>query len=155
MTNTMKPVLAGALLAMVSFGIAGTASAAPVGNQTAAQPTSDMIQLVRHNNDDGMRNRDRDRDRMGQRRYSHRHHGRRCSKWNNHCRHYYRGYYYETPWWTLPLIIGGAVASSHSHGHGYSRHVEWCEDRYRSYNPRYNTWVSYSGHVHQCVSPYS
>ena len=31
MTNTMKPVLAGALLAMVSVGIAGTASAAPVG----------------------------------------------------------------------------------------------------------------------------
>jgi len=35
------------------------------------------------------------------------------------------------------------------------RHVEWCMDRYRSYNPRTNTWVSYSGDIRQCVSPYS
>jgi hypothetical protein len=27
-------------------------------------------------------------------------------------------------------------------------------DRYRSYNPRTNTWVSYSGNVNQCNSPY-
>jgi len=35
------------------------------------------------------------------------------------------------------------------------RHVEWCFNHYRSYNPRNNTWVSYSGEVRQCISPYS
>ena len=34
-------------------------------------------------------------------------------------------------------------------------HVRWCMERYRSYNARYNTWVSYDGDVRQCVSPYS
>ena len=34
-------------------------------------------------------------------------------------------------------------------------HEEWCMNRYRSYNPDTNTWVSYSGVVHQCVSPFS
>jgi hypothetical protein len=33
--------------------------------------------------------------------------------------------------------------------------VRWCEDRYRSYNVRTNTWVAYSGAVRQCISPYS
>jgi hypothetical protein len=32
--------------------------------------------------------------------------------------------------------------------------VAWCLNRYRSYNPRTNTWVSYSGRVRQCHSPY-
>jgi hypothetical protein len=36
-----------------------------------------------------------------------------------------------------------------------SDHVEWCRDRYRSYNVRTNTWVSYSGRVRECVSPFS
>ena len=34
-----------------------------------------------------------------------------------------------------------------------NEHVEWCLRRYRSYNPRDNTWVSYSGKVRQCISP--
>ena len=82
--------------------------------------------------------------------------GNRCSWRNDNCRHFHNGYYYETPWWTLPLIIGGSIAANNyddDGGYG-SRHVEWCLDRYRSYNPRNNTWVSYSGQVNQCNSPY-
>jgi hypothetical protein len=33
-------------------------------------------------------------------------------------------------------------------------HIQWCLNRYRSYNPRNNTWVSYSGEVHECISPF-
>ena len=51
------------------------------------------------------------------------------------------------------VAIGSAGAGYGYDGYG-SRHVEWCMDRYRSYNPRNNTWVAYSGRVHQCVSPY-
>ena len=82
--------------------------------------------------------------------------GRRCSKRSGNCRHFHNGYYYETPWWTLPLIIGGAIAADNfDNGGGYgNRHVEWCFDHYRSYNPRTNTWVAYSGQVNRCNSPY-
>ncbi len=35
-----------------------------------------------------------------------------------------------------------------------SAHAEWCFDRYRSYRPRSNTWISRSGRVRNCNSPY-
>lgn len=80
--------------------------------------------------------------------------GNRCSRRSNNCRHFHNGFYYQSPWWTLPLIVGGAIANNNDGGNYGSRHVEWCSERYRSYNPRYNTWVSYSGQVNQCNSPY-
>jgi hypothetical protein len=104
-----------------------------------------MIQLAASKNDRRMRpNWERNRD------------GNRCSKRGGNCRNFHNGYYYETPWWTLPLIIGGSIAANNNYdGGGYgSRHVEWCSDRYRSYNPRNNTWVANSGRVNQCNSPY-
>jgi BA14K-like protein len=80
---------------------------------------------------------------------------------------------------SLPLIIGGAYAANRYYGddyyggdygddydddHGYddgdyggglsSRHVRYCLNKYQSYNPRYNTWVAYSGQVKKCYSPY-
>ena len=111
-----------------------------------------MIQLAASKNDRRMRSE-----------WNSRRDGRRCSERFGNCRHFHNGYYYETPWWTLPLIIGGGIAANNVYddyddgydGGGYgSRHVEWCLDRYRSYNPRTNTWVSYSGNVNQCNSPY-
>jgi BA14K-like protein len=70
---------------------------------------------------------------------------------------------------SLPFIIGGAYAANRYYGDDYyddgyygyddggrmsSRHVRWCLNRYQSYNPRTNTWLAYSGRVHQCRSPY-
>ncbi len=34
-------------------------------------------------------------------------------------------------------------------------HVEWCADRYRSYDPANDSYRSFSGQVRTCVSPYS
>lgn len=34
-------------------------------------------------------------------------------------------------------------------------HVNWCYSRYRSYDARSNTFVSYGGRVKQCFSPYN
>jgi BA14K-like protein len=101
---------------------------------------------ARHRNDHRQMRRSWDRER----------HGDRCRTRYGNCRHYYRGYYYATPWWTLPLI-GGAYAlgaQERSYDRYGNDHVEWCLDRYRSYNVRTNTWVSYSGEVRQCRSPY-
>jgi hypothetical protein len=66
--------------------------------------------------------------------------------------HFYGGYYYNNPWWLGAPII---VTRPAYYGGWGRRHVAWCMDRYRSYNPRTNTWVSYSGEVHQCISPFS
>ncbi len=76
--------------------------------------------------------------------------GNRCLTRYGRCRHYHQGYYYETPWWTLPLIIGSTIANGN---HGRS-HVQWCLSRYRSYNPRTDMWVGSSGRHYRCDSPY-
>jgi BA14K-like protein len=66
----------------------------------------------------------------------------------------------------LPLIIGGGYGAYnyYDYNDGYddyydyagvsSKHVRWCLNRYRSYNPRTNLWTAYSGRKHQCDSPY-
>ena len=33
-------------------------------------------------------------------------------------------------------------------------HIEWCLDRYRSYNPATNTFIGYDGYAHECRGPY-
>jgi preprotein translocase subunit Sec61beta len=81
-------------------------------------------------------------------------HGNRHHRRSNRYRHYYGGYYYENPWWILPMIGAGIALSHRNYGNYGNNHVEWCLNRYRSYNVRTNTWRSYSGHVRQCVSPY-
>ena len=61
----------------------------------------------------------------------------------------------------LPLIIGGfgpttimIIDDDYGYAGMSSKHIRWCLNRYRSYNPRTNLWVSYSGKKHQCNSPY-
>lgn len=71
-------------------------------------------------------------------------------------------------------VVGGVIGSSHRRRApdvvyveprrvyrepayvrgGGSAHVNWCLSRYRSYQPRSNTYVSYGGRVKQCYSPY-
>ncbi|WP_421694111.1 BA14K family protein [Aestuariivirga sp.] len=93
-------------------------------------------------------------------RYNRRYHGNRCGSWSNNCRYRYGNYWYQNPWWLVgsgvALGVGiGAATAYDGGGGGYgSRHVAWCLNRYQSYNPRYNTWVAYSGAVRQCISPY-
>jgi hypothetical protein len=88
--------------------------------------------------------------------YNNYHHDRRRYR-SHRYRHYHGGYWYDNPWWVLPMVGAGIALSNRGNyyddGYG-SNHVEWCLSRYRSYNVRTNTWVSYSGRVHQCVSPY-
>ena len=38
-------------------------------------------------------------------------HGERCLYRIGACRLFYDGYYYETPWWGLPLAIGGGIGA--------------------------------------------
>ncbi len=94
-------------------------------------------------------------------------HGSRCEYRRGECRHFHRGFYYETPWWTLPFATDDTIGSRRYYegdedyfddegdeGGGSTSHIEWCLKRYRSYNPRNNTWLSYSGRVRECISPF-
>ena len=149
--KNMSLVILGATLGFGAMALTGGGASAaalqpfqPLAAQQQNAATNGMVQLAASKKE-RMRDRwDRKRD------------GKRCNSRFGNCRHFHNGYYYETPWWTLPLIIGGSIASQNNYdGGGYgSRHVEWCLDRYRSYNPRNNTWVAYSGQVNQCNSPY-
>lgn len=143
----MRKMIFASLIAFGGMGLfAGSSQALPVSGSTpAVNVQSDMVQQAASH---------RDRDRRHMRRSWDRHRdGDRCRYRSGRCRHYHNGYWYANPWWTLPLIGGSIILNSQRHGLS-SRHVAWCEDRYRSYNRRTNTWVAYSGAVRQCVSPY-
>ena len=150
--KNLSLVMLGAVLGFGTMALTGGGASAaalqpfqPLAQSQQNVANDGMIQLAASKQERRVRSEWR-RDRDGQ----------RCSKRFGNCRHYHRGHYYETPWWTLPLIIGGSIAAQNNYddgGYG-SRHVEWCLDRYRSYNPRNNTWVSYSGNVNECNSPY-
>jgi BA14K-like protein len=106
-------------------------------------------------------------------RYYNRRYGR---GWYGYPRYRYGGYGYSRRYgyydgwrgddaWLLGVpfafAAGAALASPGYYGgyrryggYGGSAHVRWCSAHYRSYNPRANTWVGYSGQVYQCNSPY-
>lgn len=88
-------------------------------------------------------------------------HGNRFRYRHGPYRHYYRGYWYNNPWWlgaaiTAPLALG-AYAYSYPPAYGYSddtAHVQWCLNRYRSYDPASDSYMGYDGYRHRCNSPY-
>jgi len=107
------------------------------------------------------------RHRGGPRGYYHGHRG---------YRHHRPGYRYHDGYW-FPLaafgagaLIGGALAAPPRYAdplppppppppaYGASginpRHYEWCQARYRSYDPYSNTFQPYNGPRRQCYSPY-
>ncbi|MBL8905841.1 MAG: BA14K family protein [Rhizobiales bacterium] len=91
--------------------------------------------------------------------------------WNNgwcrygRCRPYYKYKYYNNPW---PWIAAGAAvgyAGAYYYDNyyddgpyygtgGYDAHVQWCLNRYRSYDPRTDTYLGYDGYRHRCRAPY-
>lgn len=87
------------------------------------------------------------------RRYERRKHGKRFRNRRNSHRHYYNGFYYANPWWlyAAPII---AYSGARYAGSDYELHVEWCEDRYRSYDERRDAYKGYDGYWHACISPY-
>jgi BA14K-like protein len=138
-----------------AFAGLGATNPPPIAPQTVASEAG-LIQLA---GGQGERRRGRNWDR-----WDRRYHGDRCRTRYGNCRYYRDGYYYRTPWWTLPAIIGGAAIGAAINddydepayvGRRGSRHVAWCSDRYRSYNIRTNTWISNSGDVRECNSPYN
>jgi len=93
--------------------------------------------------------------------------------WNNGwCRYgRCRGYKYNNygwynnpwPWFAAGAAVGIAGAYAYDdyyddgpyYGGNYANaHVQWCLNRYRSYDPRSNTYMGYDGYRHRCRGPY-
>ena len=86
-------------------------------------------------------------------------------------RHYHGGYYYRNPYWqpryyaprryyrsgpsvSFGLTFGG-TPRYRGRGRGGSAHVAWCRDRYRTYDPRTDTFIARVGGPRvRCRSPY-
>lgn len=145
MFSKFYPLALAAMLGIGAWAAPGSSASAAIvfmpnqlGAVEAAEGDNGLLQQVNH---------------RVNRRWDRALHGDRYRYRRDRHRHYYNGYYYATPWWlfTAPLVIGGTYATRRNWG---DRHIQWCLDRYRSYNPRYNTWVSRSGEVRQCYSPY-
>ncbi len=84
-------------------------------------------------------------------------HGDRYRSRHGNYRHYHNGYYYSSPWWLAAPLIGGALLGGAYGAPRYDRggdHVEWCLNRYRSYNPKTDRFLGYDGEYHRCNSPY-
>ncbi|MEQ8305310.1 MAG: BA14K family protein [Hoeflea sp.] len=76
-------------------------------------------------------------------------------------RHHRQGYRRYNGFWFPPAAFSfGVIIDNHRRG-GYARpgytnpqHVRWCDDKYRSYRVRDNTFQPYHGPRRQCRSPY-
>lgn len=136
----LKALIAGSIAAGSMALLAGGASAAtlPVPAKPAFATQLDIdgaeVQLVQH------------------RRWDRGRHGPRYRARRYGYNHYHGGYWYRTPWWTLPLVVPPLVAPAPVYGG--NAHVQWCLNRYRSYNPQTDQFLGYDGYYHYCRSPY-
>jgi hypothetical protein len=55
------------------------------------------------------------------------------------------------PYLDAPLAV--YAPNYYLNGPGASAHVEWCQSRYRSYNPDTNMYLGYDGNYHRCHGP--
>jgi len=67
---------------------------------------------------------------------------------------YHNGYWFPLAAFATGAIIGGAAAANRG-GDLDSRHIAWCENRYRTFRASDNTFAPRVGVRAQCISPYS
>jgi hypothetical protein len=76
--------------------------------------------------------------------YQPRVHGPRLRSRTDRNKYYYLGYWYAFPFWLYAVPLES----------NWEKHVRWCLDRYRSYNPNTDMFLGYDGRYHRCRSPY-
>lgn len=98
------------------------------------------------------RNRAERRTRRHSFNYQRNRHGRRYNRQRRGYNHFHNGFWYSAPFWTYGYYDD---APSYSYGvSDWELHVEWCHNRYRSYNERRDVYKGYDGLWHRCISPY-
>jgi hypothetical protein len=136
--------------AVVLFAPAPAAAMVVSGTAAAATVETALVEEVRHK-----RGHRSSRHRHS-RRYDRHRHGHRYSYRRPGFTYHYGGYYYAHPWWLAPSVgIGVTVPVYPAPGvHLPSAHVQWCINRYRSYDPHTDTYVPRIGVRARCNSPY-
>jgi hypothetical protein len=81
--------------------------------------------------------------------------GHRGYRYNRPGYRYHDGYWFPFAAFGAGALIGGAIANDRGYVGGGGSHVNWCENRYRSYRAYDNTFQPYNGPRRQCISPYS
>lgn len=76
-------------------------------------------------------------------------HGRRHRDHDHN--HFYNGLWFAVPFWLGAAALSADRYDDGGYGNG---HVEYCLSRYRSYDPRTNTFMGYDGLRHECVGSY-
>lgn len=70
----------------------------------------------------------------------------------------YNGYWFPPAAFALGAIIGGTITQGNSGnvrpGYTNPQHVNWCQNKYRSYDARTNSFQPYHGPRRECRSPY-
>ena len=81
-----------------------------------------------------------------------------CGRWRcGYRRGAWRGRYWggrRARVWIAPRVVI-RPAPRYVVRSGYNRHVRWCLNNYRSYDPGSNTFVTYDGDVRRCRSPFN
>jgi len=66
----------------------------------------------------------------------------------------YRGFWFPPAAFLTGALVGGALAQSRPRRVA-DPHVEWCFNRFRSYDPVSDTFQPFNGPRRRCISPYS
>ncbi len=85
------------------------------------------------------------------------------NKWSNNNNNWkWRNRYHGGSGWVAPFVFGSVLGYGlgsynqpyYGSGYGADSHVEWCMDRYRTYNPATNTYFIRRGVQAVCHSPF-
>jgi hypothetical protein len=116
--------------------------------------------------------------------YNRNRHGPRYAYRHGPYRYHYGGWWYARPWWGVgpgyavepgygygyaygdpgyegdPGYAQGDPDGGYGGDQGYADggggdpHVQWCMNRYRSYDPQSDSFMGYDGQPHRCLGPY-
>ena len=129
---------------MLLFGAAPASAATLPSLAVAAPAEAGMVEQVQRRGDRRVRRGDRVR------RYSQR--GHRAHRSRRHTSRSFRRHHRHRhgPSIGFSFIVPGVTLGLG----GGSSHVQWCLNRYRSYDPASDTFLGYDGYRHRCNSPY-
>jgi hypothetical protein len=136
--------------AMVLFAPAPASATVMSGSAAAATVETALVEEVRHTR------KHRSNRHRHSRRYDRHRHGSRYRHRRPGFTFHYGGYYYANPWWVGPSVGYGVTVPVYPAPsvHGHSAHVQWCINRYRTYDPRTDTYIPRIGVRARCNSPY-
>ena len=152
-------LMAGASSASASSYLVG-GTALQLANNNSTQLDVHLVGQRRAHRSRRRVNRNRRAHRRGYRqgrRHAQRYNGRRYRHRRHGYNRYYNGYWYPHAWWLGAAAIGTAIAVQprQRYSDGGDEHVRWCLGRYRSYSPRTDMFLAYSGRYKPCISPFS